>query len=73
MFHLLSGLVAVVCAWKSHTFSVNYLKYAGIPYALDVVTGILFGRNLPHIVIPVSMMAIGFVLARLKLARAKAG
>ncbi len=32
-----------------------------------------FGRNLPHIVIPVSMMAIGFVLARLKQARAKAG
>ncbi len=97
VFHLLSGLVAVVCAWKSHSFSVNYFKYAGIPYALDAVTGILFGReflngdvfteglgrpdfsittfgrNLPHIVIPVSMMAIGFVLARLKLARAKAG
>jgi len=93
VFHLLSGLAAAICAWRSYTWSVNYFKYAGIPYAIDAVTGILFGReflngdvftqglghadfspatlgrNLPHIVIPLSMMAIGFGLARWKTAR----
>ena len=87
VFHLLSGLTAAAAAWRSHAWSVNYFKYAGIPYAIDAVTGILFGReflngdvftqglghadfspstlgrNLPHIIIPISMMAIGFGLA----------
>ena len=26
IFHLLSGLVAAVCAWKSHRWAMNYFK-----------------------------------------------
>lgn len=86
IFHLLSGLVAGVAAWRSTAWAVKYFKYAGIPYAIDAVTGVLFGveflngdvfteglhhadfglttilRNLPHILIPVTMMWIGFRL-----------
>jgi hypothetical protein len=88
IFHLISGLLAGVVAWRSHTWSVNYFKYAGIPYAIDAVTGLLFGveflngevftegfhpadlslhnllRNLPHILIPVTMAWIGFWLSK---------
>lgn len=88
IFHLLSGLVAGYAAWKSHRWSVNYFRYAGIPYAIDAVTGIFFGVeflngeicrvgpsgpdlsmgnvlvNGPHILIPASMMLIGFWPAR---------
>src|SRR6266540_6455031 len=43
IFHLLSGLLAGFAAWKSHRWSVNYFKFAGIPYTIDAVTGIFFG------------------------------
>lgn len=43
IFHLLSGLLAGFAAWKSHRWSVNYFKWAGIPYGLDAITGIFFG------------------------------
>lgn len=43
IFHLISGLLAAVAAFKSRVWSVNYFKYAGIPYAIDAITGILFG------------------------------
>src|SRR4051794_8083021 len=43
IFHLLSGLAAGVVAWKSHRWAVNYFKYAGIPYAIDGITGLFFG------------------------------
>jgi hypothetical protein len=88
VFHLLSGLVAGVVAWKSHRWSVNYFKYAGIPYGIDGITGLFFGvetlngeiftegfhradlsmqnffRNLPHLLIPATMLWIGFWLAK---------
>lgn len=88
IFHLISGVLAGVVAWKSHTWSVNYFKFAGIPYGVDAVTGILFGVeflngdvfteglkspdlsvhrllvNLPHILIPVTMLWIGFRLSK---------
>ena len=88
IFHLISGLLAGVVAFKSRSWSVNYFKYAGIPYAVDAITGILFGveflngdvfteglhradfslqtvlRNGPHILIPVTMLWIGFWLAK---------
>lgn len=87
VFHLLSGLVAVAAAWHSVAWSFNYFKYAGIPYAIDAVTGIFFGkeflngdvfteglgradfslstiaRNGPHILIPLSMLLIGYGLS----------
>lgn len=87
IFHLLSGLLAGACAIHSHRWSVNYFKYAGIPYAIDAVTSLLFSReflngdlfregfggpdfsvhnimvNIPHVVIPVTMMLIGFWLS----------
>ncbi len=43
IFHLLSGLVAGIVALHSHRWSVNYFKYAGIPYGIDAVTGLFFG------------------------------
>jgi hypothetical protein len=87
IFHLISGVTAGIVAWKSHRWSVNYFKIAGIPYAIDAVTGIFFGVeflngdvftegirgadlsvhnllvNLPHILIPVTMLLIGFGLS----------
>jgi len=88
IFHLLSGLLAGFAAWQSHRWSVNYFRYAGIPYAIDAVTGIFFSveflngdicrvglgssdfsmRNIlvngPHILIPLTMLLIGFGLAK---------
>ncbi len=88
IFHLISGLLATVVAWHSARWSLNYFKYAGIPYAIDAVTGLLWGveflngdaftqgfghadfswhnilRNAPHILIPATMMTIGFGLSR---------
>lgn len=96
IFHLLSGLLAGFAAWKSHRWSVNYFRYAGIPYAIDAFTGIFLGveflngdicgvgpsgpnlsiRNIlvntPHILIPVTMLWIGFWLGRRKPAPAVA-
>lgn len=90
VFHLLSGLLAGFAAWKSHRWSVNYFRYAGIPYAIDAFTGIFLGVeflngdicgvgpsgpnlsvrnvlvNTPHILIPVTMLWIGFWLAKRK-------
>lgn len=90
IFHLLSGLLAGFSAWRSHRWSVNYFRFAGIPYAIDAITGIFFGVeflngdictvgprgadltirnvlvNTPHILIPVSMLWIGFWLAKRK-------
>ncbi len=87
IFHLLSGLLAGVVAWKSRRWSVNYFKFAGIPYGIDALTGIFLGVeflngdictvgprgldlsvrtvlvNTPHLVIPITMMLIGFWLA----------
>jgi hypothetical protein len=42
IFHLLSGLIAAITALKSHTWSVNYFKYSGIPYGIDAITGLCF-------------------------------
>lgn len=88
IFHLLSGLLAVVVALKSHNWSVNYFKYVGIPYGIDAFVGLFFRtqflngdvftkplggldfstnnllNNLPHIVILVSMLWIGFWLSK---------
>ena len=88
IFHLISGILAGVVAWRSHRWSVNYFKLAGIPYAIDAVTGIFLGVeflngdvftegirrtdlsmhnllvNLPHILIPVTMLWIGFWLSK---------
>lgn len=87
IFHLISGLLAVVVALHSRRWSVNYFRYAGLPYGIDAITGIFFsteflngdafikgwGRadfslhnilvNTPHVLIPVTMLFIGFVLA----------
>ncbi len=43
VFHLISAIVGGIAAWRSHTWSVNYFKYAGIPYAIDAITGIFGG------------------------------
>ncbi len=88
IFHLFSGLLAVVVAFKSHAWSVNYFKYVGIPYGIDAITGLFFSReflngdifihgfgstnftvhnfyvNLPHILIVVTMLSIGFCLSK---------
>ncbi|MDB5259385.1 MAG: hypothetical protein JWO73_593 [Candidatus Taylorbacteria bacterium] len=45
VFHLLSGLLAVVVAFKSHKWSVNYFKWVGIPYGIDAITGLFFSRE----------------------------
>jgi hypothetical protein len=45
IFHLLSGLAAAAAAWASHDWSLRYLKYAGIPYAIDALTGIFFNTQ----------------------------
>ena len=88
IFHLLSGIVALVVALKSNAWSVIYFKFAGIPYGIDAITGIFFSveflngdiftkslsapnlgvHNLlvngPHVLIPVSMLWIGFRLSK---------
>lgn len=88
IFHLLSGLLALVVATHSHTWSANYFKYAGIPYGIDALTGLFFSVeflngdfltkgfgtpdvsihnflvNLPHIIIVISMLWIGFWLSK---------
>ena len=45
IFHLVSGLLAALVAWKSREWSLNYFKYAGIPYAIDAVTGLFFSTE----------------------------
>jgi hypothetical protein len=45
IFHLLSGLYAVFAAWKSDRASVIFFMIVGIPYGLDAITGMLFGRE----------------------------
>src|SRR6266849_5979490 len=45
IFHLLSGIGAVVVARHSHAWSVNYFRYAGIPYGIDAVTGLCFSTE----------------------------
>ncbi|MES2213544.1 MAG: hypothetical protein V4473_01735 [Patescibacteria group bacterium] len=45
VFHLLSGLLAVVVALRSRTWSVNYFKYVGIPYGIDAVVGLFFSTQ----------------------------
>ena len=94
IFHLLSGIVAVLVALRSHRWSVLYFKIAGIPYGIDAFTGLFFSReflngdifteglgasdfsvhnllvNLPHVVILVTMLWIGFWLSRRVEARA---
>lgn len=45
IFHLLSGLLAATVALKSHRWSVNYFKWAGIPYGIDAITGLFFSRE----------------------------
>ena len=78
IFHSLSGLLAAIVAMKSHTWSVNYFKYAGIPYGIDTIIGFFFSKgfgspdfsmhnflvNLPHIVILITMLWIGFWLSK---------
>jgi len=88
IFHLISGLLAGIVAFKSHGWSIAYFKYAGIPYAIDAITGIGFGVeflngdvfteglsrpdlsihrifvNTPHILIPATMLWIGYWLAK---------
>ena len=88
IFHLISGLLAAIVAWQSPVWSVNYFRYAGIPYAIDAITGIFggvefmngdffrqgWGRadlgmhnllvNTPHVLIPATMLFIGFWLNR---------
>lgn len=88
VFHLASGLLAVVVALHSHRWSVNYFKYAGIPYGIDAFVGLFFSTqflngdlftkplggidfsmhnflvNLPHVVIVITMLWIGFWLSK---------
>lgn len=88
IFHLLSGIAAVIVALHSERWSIRYFKLAGIPYAIDAVTGLCFsreflngdifreglghanfsphnlGNNAPHVLIPATMLAIGFALSR---------
>lgn len=88
IFHLLSGILAVIVAIRSHRWSVNYFKWVGIPYGIDAVTGLFFSReflngdmfvrglggpdftlralevNLPHILILITMLWIGFWLSK---------
>ena len=45
IFHLLSGIWAVVAAWRSSRWSTTYFKLIGIPYGLDAITGLFFGRE----------------------------
>ena len=45
IFHLLSGLLAVIVALRSHKWSVNYFKYVGIPYGIDAVVGLFFSTQ----------------------------
>lgn len=88
VFHFVSGLIALGVGLHSRKWSVEYFKYAGIPYGLDAFTGIFLGReflngdvfmngigvanfsvssmliNLPHIIILVSMIWIGYSLSK---------
>jgi hypothetical protein len=45
IFHLISGLLAGIVAWKSDRWSVNYFKFAGIPYGIDAFTSIFLGSE----------------------------
>ena len=45
IFHLISGILAAVVAWKSREWSLTYFKYAGIPYGIDAITGIFFSTE----------------------------
>ncbi len=88
IFHLISAILAATVALRSRAWSVNYFKYAGLPYLVDGITG-LFGsveflngdifrqgwgkmdfsqhnflNNLPHLLIPGTMLTIGYGVAR---------
>lgn len=45
IFHLISGVIAVVVALKSELWSLWYFRIVGIPYALDAATGMFFSRE----------------------------
>ena len=45
IFHLVSGLAAVVAAWHSAKWSIIYFRIVAIPYALDAFTGLIFSRE----------------------------
>ena len=45
VFHLLSGLLAVIVALHSYKWSVNYFKYVGIPYGIDAFVGLFFSTQ----------------------------
>jgi hypothetical protein len=45
IFHLVSGLLAAIVAWKSRDWSLTYFKYAGLPYGIDAITGIFFSTE----------------------------
>ena len=45
VFHLLSGLLDVIVALRSHKWSVNYFKYVGIPYGIDAFVGLFFSTQ----------------------------
>src|SRR3569833_183355 len=45
IFHLLSGLGAGIAAYHSAKWSINYFKWAGIPYLIDAITGCFFSTE----------------------------
>jgi hypothetical protein len=45
IFHLLSGIAAVVAGWKSISWSKVFFILVAIPYGLDAITGLFFSRE----------------------------
>ena len=45
IFHLLSGIAAVIAGFKSVHWSKIFFIVVAIPYGLDAITGLLFSRE----------------------------
>jgi hypothetical protein len=44
--HLLSGLAAVVVAWRAHSYIPLFFKFVGIAYMGDAIVGMTMSRGL---------------------------
>ena len=44
--HLLAGVLAVIAAWHSTRWAINYFKFIAIPFGLDAIISLLFNRDL---------------------------
>ena len=45
VFYLALGAIAEIVAWHSHKWTVFYFRFAGIPFLINAISGLLFSRE----------------------------